>query len=99
MADKGRAGLREGIEHVVGEDFDVERRARCRDHHRAEAVDGGLNDNVGEGKDRALHARGNADAQNAPEACSIDAKQLPLNAHALVRVREAAVEKQRAHGV
>ena len=99
LADKGRAGLRKRVEHVVGENFHIERRARRRDRHRAEGVDGRLDDNVGEREHRALHARGKADAQNALQARTVDTQRFPLHAHAFIRARQADVEQCRAHGV
>ncbi len=61
---EGGACLGEGIQDVVTEDLDVERRTAGGHDHGAEAVDGSLDDDVGNGEHRALETGGQADAQD-----------------------------------
>ena len=74
MPDEGRARLRECIEDIEGEYLDVERCARGRHDHRAEAVYRRLDDDVRHRKQRALHACGQTDGENAAQDGQVDAK-------------------------
>ena len=94
LADKGRARLAEGVEHVVGDDLDVERGARGGHDDGAEAVDGRLDDDVRHREDRALNTGRQTDAHDLAEDGGVDAQLLQLHAHQIA-VQQAA---QQQHG-
>lgn len=90
LADKGGAGLREGVEYVVGDNLDIERRAGRRHHDRPETVDCGLDYDVGDGEYGALQSGGQPDFQDAPQDARVDPQQLRLQTDGLGASRKAA---------
>ena len=99
LSHKRRARLREGVQNVVGDDLDVKGRARGRHDHRAERVDGRLDDDVRCGKHRALHARRQADAQDAAKDRKVDFERARLQMNFLRRAAQSSVKQRRADGV
>ena len=80
LPDKGRARLRKCVDDIEGEYLDVERCARCCHDHRAETVYRRLDDDVRHRKQRALHACGQADAEDAAQDGQVDAKLFGVEA-------------------
>ena len=76
LSDKGGTRLPKGIHDVVGENFQIIRGGGRRHDRGAKAVDRRLDNNVGKGKDHALHARRYAYFQNFPQHIPMYA-QLP----------------------
>ena len=99
LADKRRAGLIIGVHHVIGEDFDVVGGARGCHNDLAEAVDGGLDDDVGNGEHRALQSGGQADAQDHPQTAAVHAQVARLKADVLAGAQQAAEQQSRAEGI
>ena len=91
LPNKGGAGLAEGIQNVIGDNFYIKRRAGRRHNHRAQAVDGGLNDDIGNGEHRALQSGGQADAQNAPQTLPVDTQLFRLQMNFLRAFSQLAV--------
>ena len=81
LPDEGRTRLRECIDDIEGEYLDVERCARCCHDDRAEAVYRRLDDDVRHRKQRALHAGGQADGENAAQDGQVDAKLFRVDAN------------------
>ena len=99
LADERRAGLIVGVHHVIGEDFDVAGGARGCHNDLAEAVDGGLDDDVGNGEHRALQSGGQADAQDHPQTAAVHAQVARLKADVLAGAQQAAEQQSRAEGI
>ena len=68
LPHKGGAGLAKAVEQVVAHILQAHGGARCRHDLGAQAVDGGLDDDVGDGKDGALDAGGQANLDDALES-------------------------------
>ena len=95
LPGEGGAGLAERVEHVVGDDFDVERGAGGGHDNGAETVDGGLDDDVGHGEHRALHAGGQSDAQDLTQGEPVDAELAQINMDGCVSMNQSI---QQNHG-
>ena len=67
LSHKGSASLAKAVEQVVTHILQAHGSAGCRHDLGAQAVDGGLDDDVGDGKDGALDAGGQADLNDALE--------------------------------
>ena len=67
LSHKGGASLAKAVEQVVAHVLQTHGSAGCRHDLGAQAVDGGLDDDVGDGKDSALDAGGQPDFDDALE--------------------------------
>ena len=67
LSHKGGASLAKAVEQVVAHVLQAHGGARCGHDFGAQAVDGGLDDDVGNGKDGALNTGGQADLNDALE--------------------------------
>ena len=67
LSHKGSASLTKAVEQVVTHILQAHGSAGCRHDLGAQAVDGGLDDDVSDGKDGALDAGGQADLNDALE--------------------------------
>ena len=68
LPHKGRAGLAERVEYIVGKHLDIERCAGCRHDHRAKAVDGRLDYDIGESEHGTLNTGGQTDFHDPPQS-------------------------------
>jgi hypothetical protein len=92
---EGGAGLAEGIHKDISQDFQVERcRRRCH-NIGAQAVDGGLDNNIRQRKDGALHACRHADAEDFRQQGPVNFHEARTDAHYHFRVGQKAQEKAR----
>ena len=66
LAGEGGRGLRKGRDDIVGEVFEVHGDGASGDGGFAEAVDRGLDEDIGEAENGALHSGGDAGFQDAP---------------------------------
>ena len=74
LSHKGGASLAKAVEQVVAYVLQAHGGARCRHDLGAQTVDGGLDDDVGDGKDGALDAGGQADLDDALEGDGVDSQ-------------------------
>ena len=74
LSHKGGASLAKAVEQVVTHILQAHGSARCRHDLGAQAVDGGLDDDVGDGKDGALDAGGQANLDDALEGDGVDSQ-------------------------
>ena len=96
LPDKGRAGLAERVQHIIGENFNVVcRTGRCHDH-RAKAVDGRLDYDVGNRKHGTLNPGRQTDFHDLPEGCPIDPQRLPLYMNVLLGNPQTPEQQHRA---
>ena len=94
LADEGGAGLAEGVENVVGEDFYVVGCAgRCHDDG-SQTVDSRLDHNICYGEYCSLNSGRQADLKNTAEACGVDPQAAGFHADFQFRVTESAVQNQ-----
>ena len=94
LAHGGGGGLHHGVRRAVEQPFNAHARAVAGDDRRAERVDRGLNDEVGNGEERALDTGGNADLHHFPEHMAGEAQL--LEAHFL-RAQETAHREEAGH--
>ena len=74
LSHKGGASLAKAVEQVVTHILQAHSGARCRHDFGAQAIDGGLDDDVGDGKDSALDAGGQANLDDALEGDGVDSQ-------------------------
>ena len=90
LAGEGHVGLTEGVAGHVDKALDIAGGGVAGDHRLAEAVDGDLNDDVGQREGHALNAGGNADLQNLSQPGQSDAQLTQLKADIALLVHQAA---------
>ena len=96
LPDKGRAGLAERVQHIIGENFNVVCRAgRCHDH-RTKAVDSRLDHDVGNRKHGALDTGRQTDLHDLPEGFPINPQRLPLHMNVLLGNPQTPEQQHRA---
>lgn len=97
LTDEGNGRLTEGIDDEVTENFDII--SRCRSGHDvgAQAVDGRLNNQIGNGEDHTLHAGRQADGQHTLQHVAVNAKIARYDMkNLLLRTAEQNEEDNRA---
>ena len=99
MSHKGGARLAKAVEQVVAYVLQAHGGARCRHDLGAQAVDGGLDDDVGYGKDGALDAGWQADLDDALEGDGVDSQVTRGDADDRVGLEQADKERSGADGV
>lgn len=99
LTGEGDSGLREGIRDVIGKILEVERERRACDGVFAERVDAALDEHVGNGEDRALNARRNADMQNTQEWFLFDTHAAKAEREIVVAADEVRDDHDRAEHV
>ena len=94
LAGEADGGLMEGVHGGIDEALDVAGSRISRHGHGAEGIDGGLDQHVGDGKDRALHSRGKADADHQDQAGFMDLQFVQVQAvHAFLADQAAQDQK------
>ena len=96
-ADKADGRLVEGVHRHIDKAFDVCRRRIARYHNCAVAVDGGLDQNVGNGEACALEARRQADFQHAAQLFHIDVQPAEIQMHKAMGTDQADNDQQRRY--
>lgn len=99
LAGEGGAGLAEGIQHVVAEDLDVECGSGGRDGGDPQGVDCRLDQDVCDGKHRALDAGGKADPEDSRERLAVDPKEPYGNPDRELGAKQHGQEKEGAHAL
>ena len=99
LSHKGGARLAKAVEQVVAHVLQAHGGARCCHDLGAQAVDGGLDDDVGDGKDSALDAGGQADLDDALEGDGVDSQVAWGDADDGVGLEQADKERSGADGV
>ena len=99
LSHKGGASLAKAVEQVIAHVLQAHSGARCRHDLGAQAVDGGLDDDVGDGKDSALDAGGQADLDDALEGDGVDSQVAWGDADDGVGLEQADKERSGADGV
>jgi len=99
LPGEGGAGLSEGVDDIVDDHFQIERGGGGRHHIRAQPVDGGLDADVGDGKQRALQPGGQADAHDLAQQLPVDLQLVPVDADGPVAVGQDPKQDARADGV
>ena len=97
LTDKGDAGLIDGIHGGVYKALDVGGRGVARHHHRAKGVHRGLDDHVGQGKQAALDARRQADADHGQQLFPVDADLPQVQMAAVLPQHQAADDQHRGY--
>ena len=99
MSHKGGAGLAKAVEQVVAHILQAHSGAGCRHDLGAQAVDGGLDNDVGDGKDGALDAGGQAYSDDALEGDGVDGQVARGDTNDGVGLEQADKERDGADGV
>ena len=94
MADKGRRRLTETVDEAVR--IGLDNKARCRSCHgfRPQAVDGRLDEDVGQGKNHALNPGRQADTDNMAQFFLRKVKVMQIHANPVRRPTEQNQENQ-----
>ena len=93
---KGEARLRDGVHRRIDKPFDVGGFGVGGDGDVSERIDGRLDDDVGQGEDAPLHARGQTDANDVAEGVLIDAQFSQI--HVTVPFQAAQVREHEGRG-
>lgn len=88
LADESHRRLGKGADDKEAVVFIVDRRRGARHGIGAEAVDGGLHEDVGKGEDHPLHACRHPDAQHVAEFIPLYGDFLPLQAERLLFAKQ-----------
>ena len=96
LPHEGGAGLAEGVEDIVSEDFNIVGCAGGCHHDGSQAVDGGLDYDVGGGKHSALDSGRQADLKDPFQNREIDFQPVRLHTDFQGRGPQPAVQDQGA---
>ena len=84
LSRKSKGGLVEGVHCNEDKAFNVGGGGVTCHYLASEGVDGGLNDNVGKGEEKALYSRGNADFQNFYQLVGVNSHLRRNKSYAIV---------------
>ena len=90
LAGKGHIRLTKGVAGHIDEALDIAGGGVAGNDRLAEAVDGRLNDDIGQGEGHALNTGGNADLQNLPQPGQGNAQLPQLKADVALLMHQAA---------
>ena len=99
LSHKGGTGLAKAVEQVVTHVLQAHGGAGCSHDLGAQTVDGGLDDDVGDGKDGALDAGGQAYSDDALEGDGVDSQVMWVDADDGIGLEQTDKERGGADGV
>lgn len=99
LAGKGQSGLMEGVHGYPDKAFDARRSRASGNDDFTEAVDGGLDDNIGKGENHSLKSGRKTDAHQGNQGRSVNAQLSKDKPEGFVFFRHQTTENERCRHV